>query len=91
MTNKRKEAASKRLEEASTPAYMTEPALLRQCLNAKEVVPPVYVEVNPHTDMSSLVSMEEAQQFKNVQIFQEWRAGNTHRWTEILVAEGLIR
>ncbi|KAF2677402.1 P-loop containing nucleoside triphosphate hydrolase protein, partial [Lentithecium fluviatile CBS 122367] len=44
----------------------------------KEVNPPPYVRDNPYTDMSPLVSMEEADQFQNVNILQEWLAGNSH-------------
>jgi helicase required for RNAi-mediated heterochromatin assembly 1 len=44
----------------------------------KEVGPPTYVQNNPYSDMSSLVSLEEAEQFQNVNILQEWPAGNTH-------------
>jgi helicase required for RNAi-mediated heterochromatin assembly 1 len=44
----------------------------------KEIDPPAYVQDNPHTDMSSLVSLEEAEKFQNVHILEEWPAGDTH-------------
>ncbi|KAF2646489.1 P-loop containing nucleoside triphosphate hydrolase protein [Massarina eburnea CBS 473.64] len=44
----------------------------------KEVEPPHYVLDNPYTDMSSLVSMEEADDFQNVNILQSWPTGDSH-------------
>jgi helicase required for RNAi-mediated heterochromatin assembly 1 len=47
-----------------------------------QVDAPRYVENNPHTDMSSLVSVEEAEHFVNVNILQEWPAAGTHSLDE---------
>lgn len=53
--------------------------LSEHLVNAKrDVDPPAYVRDNPYTDMSSLVSLEEVEKFQNVNILQEWPAGDTH-------------
>lgn len=44
----------------------------------KDVEPPAYVQHNPYTDMSSIVSMEEAEQYQNLNILEEWLSGDTH-------------
>ncbi|KAL5406333.1 hypothetical protein PMIN03_007833 [Paraphaeosphaeria minitans] len=42
----------------------------------KEVEPPEYVRLSPHTDLSPLVSLDEADQFQDVDILQEWPTGD---------------
>ncbi|OCK85603.1 P-loop containing nucleoside triphosphate hydrolase protein [Lepidopterella palustris CBS 459.81] len=37
-----------------------------------EVEPPLYVKNKPHTDLSSIVALEEAESFENVNILEEW-------------------
>ena len=41
----------------------------------KEVAPPEYVRIHPQTDLRSLVSLDEAEGFQNVNILQEWPQG----------------
>jgi helicase required for RNAi-mediated heterochromatin assembly 1 len=43
----------------------------------KEVEPPAYVSNNPYVDLSSLVSMEEASNFQNVNVLEEWPPNNS--------------
>lgn len=43
----------------------------------KEVGPPAYIQNNPYIDLSSLVSMEEALNFENVNVLEEWPPNNT--------------
>ncbi|KAJ4290505.1 hypothetical protein N0V90_010722 [Kalmusia sp. IMI 367209] len=38
----------------------------------KEVDAPEYVKINPHIDLSSLVSIDEAERFQDVNILQDW-------------------
>jgi helicase required for RNAi-mediated heterochromatin assembly 1 len=38
----------------------------------KEVEPPAYIQNNPYADLSSLVSMEEASGYQNVNVLEEW-------------------
>ena len=38
----------------------------------KEVDPPAYIKNNPYVDLSTLVSMEEASGFQNVNVLEEW-------------------
>jgi helicase required for RNAi-mediated heterochromatin assembly 1 len=38
----------------------------------KEVEPPAYIHNNPYVDLSSLVSMEDASGFENVNVLEEW-------------------
>ncbi|KAF1970981.1 P-loop containing nucleoside triphosphate hydrolase protein [Bimuria novae-zelandiae CBS 107.79] len=42
----------------------------------KDVGPPEYVRLNPETDLSSLVSIDEAEGFSHVNILQEWPTGD---------------
>jgi helicase required for RNAi-mediated heterochromatin assembly 1 len=42
------------------------------------VEPPSYVQKNPYTDMSSLVTMEEEDAFRNVNILEEWPSNASH-------------
>lgn len=44
----------------------------------KDVEPPAYVKNHPLTDMSSLVTMEESDEFQNVDILREWPSGTSH-------------
>ncbi|KAF2791763.1 hypothetical protein K505DRAFT_376542 [Melanomma pulvis-pyrius CBS 109.77] len=44
----------------------------------KEVEPPAYVQNNPYTDMSPIVTMEESDNFQNVNILREWPSSNSH-------------
>ncbi|PVI01502.1 P-loop containing nucleoside triphosphate hydrolase protein [Periconia macrospinosa] len=46
----------------------------------KEIEAPQYLKNQPYTDLSSLVSMEEAHTFENVNILQpqSWPSGDTH-------------
>ncbi|KAL5386844.1 hypothetical protein DPSP01_003862 [Paraphaeosphaeria sporulosa] len=57
---------------------MREPFPLSEHLvNAqKEVEPPEYVRLSPHTDLSPLVSLDEADRFQDVNILQEWPSGD---------------
>ncbi|KAF2438516.1 P-loop containing nucleoside triphosphate hydrolase protein [Karstenula rhodostoma CBS 690.94] len=57
---------------------MREPFPLSEHLvEAERVVkPPDYVRLNPHTDLSPLVSLNEADQFQDVDILQEWPTGD---------------
>jgi helicase required for RNAi-mediated heterochromatin assembly 1 len=43
-----------------------------------EIEPPSYVQNNPYTDMSSIVTMEECENFQNVHILQDWPSSNSH-------------
>jgi helicase required for RNAi-mediated heterochromatin assembly 1 len=43
-----------------------------------EIEPPSYVQNDPYTDMSSIVTMEECQNFENVNILQDWPSSNSH-------------
>ncbi|KAJ4356660.1 uncharacterized protein N0V89_004696 [Didymosphaeria variabile] len=43
----------------------------------KEVEPPEYVRLNPYTDLSPLVSLDEADKFQDVNILQEWPTGDS--------------
>ncbi|KAF2014622.1 P-loop containing nucleoside triphosphate hydrolase protein [Aaosphaeria arxii CBS 175.79] len=43
-----------------------------------DVEPPKYVQTNPYTDMSSLVSMEDIQDFRNVNILEDWPSNESH-------------
>jgi helicase required for RNAi-mediated heterochromatin assembly 1 len=43
----------------------------------KEVEPPAYIYNNPYVDLSSLVSMEEASNFQNVNVLEEWPANDS--------------
>ncbi|UPX10609.1 RNA helicase [Ascochyta rabiei] len=43
----------------------------------KDVEPPAYIQNNPYVDLSSLVSMEEASNFENVDVLEEWPPNNT--------------
>ncbi|KAL1606332.1 hypothetical protein SLS60_003734 [Paraconiothyrium brasiliense] len=43
----------------------------------KGVEPPEYVRIDPHTDLSPLVSLEEADKFQDVNILQEWPTGDS--------------
>ncbi|KAF9701449.1 hypothetical protein EKO04_000892 [Ascochyta lentis] len=43
----------------------------------KDVEPPEYIQNNPYVDLSSLVSMEEASNFRNVDVLEEWPPNNT--------------
>lgn len=43
----------------------------------KEVKPPEYVKNNPYIDLSTLVSMEEASSFHNVNVLEEWPPNET--------------
>lgn len=38
----------------------------------REVEPPAYIHNNPYVDLSSLVSIEEASSFQNVNVLEEW-------------------
>lgn len=51
-----------------------EPFLLSDYLIGvkKEVEPPAYIQNNPYADLSSLVSMEEASGYQNVNVLEEW-------------------
>lgn len=42
----------------------------------KEVEPPAYIQNNPFVDISTLVSMEEASSFQNVNVLDEWPASD---------------
>lgn len=42
----------------------------------KDVEPPAYIHNNPYVDLSSLVSMEEASSFQNVNVLEEWPAND---------------
>lgn len=46
----------------------------------KTIEPPQYLQDQPYTDLSSLVSMEDAQAFENVNILQpqKWPSGDIH-------------
>lgn len=44
----------------------------------KQVEPPEYVANNPYTNMSTLVTMEEEDSFRNVNILQEWPEQKSH-------------
>jgi helicase required for RNAi-mediated heterochromatin assembly 1 len=65
---------------SSLQHMMREPFPLKEHIvyAKKEVEPPEYVKHNPHTDMSSLVSMEEAETFLNVNILESWPSGDSH-------------
>ncbi|KAF2622867.1 hypothetical protein BU25DRAFT_479849 [Macroventuria anomochaeta] len=41
-----------------------------------EVEPPAYIQNNPYVDLSTLVSMEEASSFQNVNVLKEWPASD---------------
>ncbi|KAF3035692.1 hypothetical protein E8E12_006070 [Didymella heteroderae] len=41
-----------------------------------KVVPPAYIHNNPYVDLSSLISMEEASSFQNVNVLEEWPASD---------------
>ncbi|KAH6644260.1 P-loop containing nucleoside triphosphate hydrolase protein [Boeremia exigua] len=43
----------------------------------KNVDPPEYIKNNPFVDLSTLVSMEEASNFQNVDVLKEWPATNS--------------
>lgn len=43
----------------------------------QDVASPAYIENNPYLDLSSLVSMEEASSFQNVNVLEEWPANNS--------------
>lgn len=43
----------------------------------REVGPPEYVRLHPHSDLSSLVSIDEAERFQDVNILQEWPTSNS--------------
>ena len=57
---------------------MKEPFPLSEYLvSLKKVVePPAYVKNNPYVDLSTLVSMEEASSFQNVNVLEEWPAND---------------
>ncbi|KAF2714355.1 hypothetical protein K504DRAFT_366188 [Pleomassaria siparia CBS 279.74] len=44
----------------------------------KQVEAPIYVQNNPYTDLSSIVTLEEAHEFQNVNILQDWPSSNAH-------------
>ena len=43
----------------------------------REVDPPAYIQSNPYLDLSTLVSMEEASKFRNINVLEEWPPNNT--------------
>lgn len=43
----------------------------------KDIKPPEYVRLNPDTDLGSLVSLDEAERFKKVDILQQWPHGDS--------------
>lgn len=43
----------------------------------QEVEPPAYIQNNPYLDLSTLVSMEEASSFQNVNVLEEWPPNDT--------------
>ncbi|KAF1925842.1 P-loop containing nucleoside triphosphate hydrolase protein [Didymella exigua CBS 183.55] len=42
----------------------------------RDVEAPAYIQNNPYVDLSSLVSMEEASSFQNVNVLEEWPAND---------------
>ncbi|KAH7112883.1 P-loop containing nucleoside triphosphate hydrolase protein [Dendryphion nanum] len=44
----------------------------------KDVDPPAYVQSKPRTDMSSVVTLEEYDTFRNVDILNEWPSSDSH-------------
>ncbi|XP_014552826.1 hypothetical protein COCVIDRAFT_19177 [Bipolaris victoriae FI3] len=59
---------------------MREPFMLSKYLvyAQKEVDPPAYIQHNPYTNLSSLVSMEDAEDYENVNVLQNWPAASSH-------------
>jgi helicase required for RNAi-mediated heterochromatin assembly 1 len=57
---------------------MREPFSLSEYLVGmkKDVEPPPYIQNNPYVDLSSLVSMEEASSFQNINVLEEWPAND---------------
>ena len=44
----------------------------------KQIEPPAYISHNPYINLSSLVSMEESENFENVNILKEWPSTTSH-------------
>ncbi|KAJ8106147.1 hypothetical protein OPT61_g9734 [Boeremia exigua] len=42
----------------------------------KDVEPPAYIQNNPYVDLSTLVSMEDASSFENINVLEEWPAAD---------------